>query len=176
MASADIASPIRAASGRVMDAAGRLRLPVRSGRFWLVQVGVLFVAFLDEIVLDLMRFLPPFEIPRSTVTALLLIPVIYAALNFGVHGAVGTALWATALMCPDWLFIGGVAPPHTRGAGADTAIPTTGARAAVTCRRCAALPSCARGGCGVGGRGVGAGGAGAAASRGGTARQRGRRV
>src|ERR1035437_6566508 len=112
MASADIASPIRAASGRVMDAAGRLRLPVRSGRFWLVQVGVLFVAFLDEIVLDLMRFLPPFEIPRSTVTALLLIPVIYAALNFGVHGAVGTALWATALMCPDWLFIGGLTPAN----------------------------------------------------------------
>src|SRR5674476_342619 len=108
MASADIASPIRAASRRFMDAAGRLRLPVRSGRFWLVQVGVLFVAFLDEIVLDLMRFLPPFEIPRSTVTALLLVPVIYAALNFGVHGAVGTALWATALMFPDWLFISGV--------------------------------------------------------------------
>jgi signal transduction histidine kinase len=69
---------------------------------------VLFVAFLDEIVLDVMHFLPPFEIPRSTVTALLLIPVIYAALNFGVRGAVGTALWATVLMFPDWLFIAGV--------------------------------------------------------------------
>jgi signal transduction histidine kinase len=84
------------------------RLPLRSGRFWVVQLGVLFVAFLDEIVLDVMQFLPPFEIPRSTVTALLLIPVIYAALNFGVRGAVGTALWATVLMFPDWLFIAGV--------------------------------------------------------------------
>jgi signal transduction histidine kinase len=91
-----------------MDAVARLRLPVSSGRFWVVQAGVLAVAFLDEIVLDILHVQPPFEIPRSTVTALLLIPVIYAALNFGVHGAVGTALWATALMCPDWLFIAGV--------------------------------------------------------------------
>ena len=112
MASGDVASPIRAAPGRVLDAVDRLRLPVRSGRFWIVQAGVLIVAFLDEIVLDVFHFLPPFEIPRSTVTALLLIPVIYAALNFGVHGAVGTAMWATALMCPDWLFINGVTPTN----------------------------------------------------------------
>ena len=112
MASADVASPIRALPGRLLDATDRLRLPVRSGRFWIVQAGVLAVAFLDEIVLDILHFLPPFDIPRSTVTALLLIPVIYAALNFGVHGAVGTALWATALMCPDWLFIGGVTPTN----------------------------------------------------------------
>src|SRR5664279_592301 len=105
MASAEISTPIQAVPGRVQNLAVRLRLPLTSWRFWVVQAGVLLVAFLDEIVLDLMRFLPPFEIPRSTVTALLLIPVIYAALNFGVRGAVGTALWATALMCPDWLFI-----------------------------------------------------------------------
>jgi signal transduction histidine kinase len=112
MASADIATPIRAVPGRIQGAVGRLRLPLTSWRFWVVQTGVLLVAFLDEIVLDLLRFLPPFDIPRSTVTALLLIPVIYAALNFGVYGAVGTALWATALMCPDWLFIGGLTPAN----------------------------------------------------------------
>jgi signal transduction histidine kinase len=84
-----------------------LRLPLRSGRFWVVQAGVLFVAFLDEVVLDVLGVEPPFEIPRSSITSLLLVPVIYAALNFGVRGAVGTALWATALMFPDWLLIGG---------------------------------------------------------------------
>jgi len=112
MTNPDVSIPIRSGAARVVDAAARLGLPVKSARFWLVQVGVLCVAFLDEIVLDLMRFLPPFEIPRSTVTALLLIPVVYAALNFGVRGAVGTALWATALMCPDWLFIGGLTPAN----------------------------------------------------------------
>src|SRR5450631_1713741 len=112
MTNPDVSIPIRSGAARVVDAAARLGLPVKSARFWLVQVGVLCVAFLDEIVLDLMRFLPPFEIPRSTVTALLLIPVVYAALNFGVRGAVGTALWTTALMCPDWLFIGGLTPAN----------------------------------------------------------------
>jgi signal transduction histidine kinase len=112
MVSADVRSPVSAVPGRVQEAASRFRLPLTSWRFWVVQFGVLLVAFLDEIVLDLLRFLPPFDIPRSTVTALLLIPVIYAALNFGVRGAVGTALWATALMCPDWLFIGGLTPAN----------------------------------------------------------------
>src|SRR5665811_1206623 len=103
--STDALSSTRAAARGVLDAVRGLSPPVSSGRFWLVQVGVLLVAFLDEVVLDIMGFLPPFEIPRSTITALLLIPVIYAALNFGVRGAVGTALWATALMFPDWLWI-----------------------------------------------------------------------
>jgi signal transduction histidine kinase len=112
MASADIATRLPGAHGPVLDGVGRLHLPLSSWRFWVVQVGVLMVAFLDEIVFDFLRFLPPLDIPRSTVTALLLIPVIYAALNFGVNGAVGTALWATALMCPDWLFIGGLTPAN----------------------------------------------------------------
>src|ERR1035437_7170988 len=124
MASADIATPIRAVPGRVLDAASRLRLPLTSWRFWLVQIGVLFVAFLADILLDIVHFPPPFDIPRSTVTALFLTPVIYAALNFGVHGAVGTALWATALMCPDWLFIGGVEPATVWGEIRRMATPT----------------------------------------------------
>src|SRR5450759_5957855 len=106
--STDALSSTRAAASGVLDAVRGLSPPVSSGRFWLVQVGVLLVAFLDEILLDIMHFLPPFQIPRSTVSALLLVPVIYAALNFGVPGAVGTALWAAALMFPDWLFISGV--------------------------------------------------------------------
>ncbi|MBC7558206.1 MAG: sensor histidine kinase [Dermatophilaceae bacterium] len=108
MTSTEIHAPTRVFAAPAMGVWDRLGLPLGSGRFWLVQAGVLLVAFLDEILLDVMQFLPPFEIPRSTVTALLLIPVVYAALNFGVRGAVGTALWATALMIPDWLFITGV--------------------------------------------------------------------
>jgi signal transduction histidine kinase len=89
-----------------------LRPPVRDVRFWLVQAGVLLVALLDE-VLDVLGVQPPFGIPRSTITVLLLVPVIYAALNFGVRGAVATALWATALMVPDWLLIAGVSTAST---------------------------------------------------------------
>jgi len=83
-----------------------LRPPVRDVRFWLVQVVVLFVAVLDE-VLDVLGVQPPLGIPRSTITVLLLVPVIYAALNFGVRGAVATALAATLLMIPDWFLIAG---------------------------------------------------------------------
>jgi two-component system sensor histidine kinase DegS len=86
----------------------RLRPPVGDRRFWVVQAGVLFVAVTDMIVLDVVGLQLPFGIPRSTITALLLVPVIYAALNFGVRGAVATALWATAIMIPDWFFIEGV--------------------------------------------------------------------
>jgi signal transduction histidine kinase len=82
-----------------------MRPPVRSGRFWIVQAGVLFVVLVDEIVLDVMGVQLPFGIPNAKITALLLIPIMYAAMNFGVRGAVGTALWATALLVPDLLFI-----------------------------------------------------------------------
>src|SRR5665647_110334 len=88
-----------------LDAVRRLRPPVSSRQFWLVQAGVLFVAFVDEVVLDYMGVRLPFGIPSAAITALLLIPVIYAAMNFGVRGGVGTALWATALLVPDWLFL-----------------------------------------------------------------------
>jgi signal transduction histidine kinase len=98
----------RALGSRALDVGRGLRLPVRAARFWVVQAGVLLVAFLDEVILDVLHVQLPFEIPRSTITTLLLVPVIYAALNFGVRGAVGTALWATVLMFPDWLFIAGV--------------------------------------------------------------------
>jgi signal transduction histidine kinase len=95
----------QAGAKQILDATRRLRPPVRSRRFWVVQAGVLFVAFLDELVLDYMGVQLPFGIPNAAITALLVIPVIYAAMNFGVRGGVGTALWATALLVPDWFFI-----------------------------------------------------------------------
>jgi signal transduction histidine kinase len=94
-----------ARGSRTLAAIGRIRPPVSSGRFWIVQAGVLWVAFLDEVVLDYMGVRLPFGIPNAKITALLLIPVVYAALNFGIRGAVSTAMWATVLMFPDWLFI-----------------------------------------------------------------------
>ena len=85
-----------------------LGLPVRSRQFWIVQAGVLFVAFLDEITLYVVHPPPDFMIPPSTIAGLLLVPVIYAALNFGVRGSLSTSLWATVLMFHDWVIPGGV--------------------------------------------------------------------
>lgn len=86
----------------------RLLPPVRSSRFWIVQSGVLLVAFLDEIIYDLFGVSHTFHIPRSTITGLLLVPVIYAALNFGVRGSISTGIWATVLMFHDWIFVHGI--------------------------------------------------------------------
>jgi len=94
----------------ILPAVRWLGLPLRSGRFWIVQAGVLFVAFLDELTQYVLNPPPDFEIPISTITGLLLMPVVYAALNFGVRGSVSTALWATVLMFHDWIFTPGLPP------------------------------------------------------------------
>src|SRR5665811_2180608 len=100
---------LRHPSGSLILAVVRwLGLPVRSRQFWIVQAGVLLVAFLDEIMNFVPNVPPDFVIPPSTIAGLMLVPVIYAALNFGVRGSVGTALWATVLMFHDWIFTPGL--------------------------------------------------------------------
>lgn len=86
-----------------------LRPPVSEPRFWVVQAGVLGLAALHDVVLDDLSSQSFAAVPAPTSSGLLLIPVIYAALNFGVRGAVGTALWSTALLIPNWF----VAPEGT---------------------------------------------------------------
>lgn len=77
--------------------------PTHTIQFWIVQAGVVGVAFLHEYLLDDRHDLLPLGYPTSMTASLLLVPVIYAALNFGVRGSVATGLWATALMVPDIL-------------------------------------------------------------------------
>jgi len=87
--------------------------PVRSVRFWIVQAGVLSVALLHDIVL---ASIPgaghAFGVPDAMTSAFLLIPVIYAALNFGVRGSVATAVWATALIAPHWWLMPDLSRTH----------------------------------------------------------------
>jgi len=94
----------------ILRAARWLGLPVRSRPFWIVQLGVLLVAFLDEITQYVLHPPADFVIPPSTIAGLLLVPVVYAALNFGVRGSVSTSLWATVLMFHDWVIPGDVSP------------------------------------------------------------------
>lgn len=89
---------------RVLDALRWLSPPTRSVQFWIVQVGVVGVAVVHDYLLDDRHDLLPFRYPPSLTVLLLLVPIIYAALNFGVRGSVATGLWATALMIPDILF------------------------------------------------------------------------
>lgn len=79
-----------------------LHPPIGEVRFWVVQAGVLALALFHDVVLVFLDAHDLAGVPAPTTSVLLLIPVIYAALNFGVRGAIGTALWATVLIVPHW--------------------------------------------------------------------------
>ncbi|ABL82444.1 MULTISPECIES: ATP-binding protein [unclassified Nocardioides] len=87
----------------MLGALAQVRPPVREPRFWVVQAAVLTLAGVHDFVLDKLHAHYLAGVPAPTTSALLLIPVVYAALNFGVRGAVGTSLWATVLIVPHWL-------------------------------------------------------------------------
>jgi two-component system, NarL family, sensor histidine kinase DegS len=78
----------------------RFRLRLHDRRFWVVQALVISIT-LAHTLLEATRhlgLLPDLALlPVSTY----FIPVVYAALNFGVEGAVPTALWSAVLTVPN---------------------------------------------------------------------------
>ena len=76
----------------------RVPVPLDSPKFWITQCGVL-------IVLTIHTLLRLAGEPTPLTASLMLIPVLYAALAFGVTGAIATASWATALFAVHWLFL-----------------------------------------------------------------------
>lgn len=102
MSGADAVAAPPAQPRRILAMLWSLRPPISEPRFWVVQAGVLGLAALHDVVLDHLGSHSLAGVPAPTSSGLLLIPVIYAALNFGVRGAVGTALWSTALIIPNW--------------------------------------------------------------------------
>ncbi|HEY8811514.1 MAG TPA: sensor histidine kinase [Candidatus Dormibacteraeota bacterium] len=80
-----------------------LRPPVRDRRFWIVQGLVILIAMFHEAA-DSTSFLHPLGIPAFATVALFLVPIVYAALNFGITGSLATAAWVTLLTAPDFFF------------------------------------------------------------------------
>lgn len=71
--------------------------PVRQRAFWAVQGLTFAIAFVHSIIArndapDALYLVP---------TSLFFIPVVYAALKFGIRGSIPTAIWSTALTVPD---------------------------------------------------------------------------
>ncbi len=85
-----------------------IRPPVRDARFWIVQALVVGLAA-GHLVLDAVSAAEPDIIPAGIPVALLLAPVSYAALRYGLSGSAATAVWATLLWLPDLLL------PRNRG-------------------------------------------------------------
>ena len=80
---------------------GRRRLfrnRLRDRRFWMIQGMILAVTLLYAVfeATEPPRLARLYFVPAS----LYLFPVLYASLNFGIEGAVPTALWSTALAFP----------------------------------------------------------------------------
>lgn len=82
--------------------------PVREVRFWVVQAMVVLIAGIHLLV-DLHSPVEAGAFPAGTPVALLVIPVGYAALRYGLSGSAATGVWATLLWLPDLLL------PHDQG-------------------------------------------------------------
>jgi signal transduction histidine kinase len=76
--------------------------PVREGRFWIIQATVLFIAGLHLLV-DLHISAAAGAFPAGLPVALLILPVGYAALRYGLAGSAATGIWATLAWLPDLL-------------------------------------------------------------------------
>ncbi len=85
-----------------------LQPPVRERAFWAVQAMVVFWAII-HLEVDLHNSLQTSVLPHGVPIDLLLIPVGYAALRYGLSGSAATTLWAIILWSPDLLL------PHDEG-------------------------------------------------------------
>ena len=87
--------------------------PLRDWRFYALQAAVVLIAAV-HLELDLHSSLETSGFPVGIPVALLVVPVAYAALRYGLAGSAATGLWATLLWLPDLLL------PHDQGhAGSD---------------------------------------------------------
>ena len=76
--------------------------PVSEGRFWIIQAMVLVIAGVHLFV-DLHVSAETGAFPAGLPVALLILPVGYAALHYGLAGSASTGIWATLAWLPDLL-------------------------------------------------------------------------
>lgn len=84
------------------DALHAWQPPLARREFWAVQLLVVAIAaghvLLESVAgetFPALAFIP---------TSLFLVPVVYAALNFGIHGSLPTALWSAVLTVPNLVY------------------------------------------------------------------------
>ena len=103
--------PARAGLPKVLRSA--VRPPVGDARFWAVQAMVVVITG-AHLLADLHSPDERGTFPGGLPVALLILPVGYAALHYGLSGSAATGVWAALLWLPDLLL------PHDRGhAGSD---------------------------------------------------------
>ena len=100
------ARPARAELAAVLRRAAHP--PVGDARFWAIQAMVVVIAAV-HLEADLHPTLETSGFPAGIPVALLVVPVAYAALRYGLGGSAATGLWGTLLWLPDLLL------PHDQG-------------------------------------------------------------
>ncbi len=75
----------------------------RNWHFWAVQGLVIGIAAIHDII-EVGGYLPSLGMLYFVPISLFFVPVVYAALNFGFAGALATALWATVITIPNFVF------------------------------------------------------------------------
>jgi signal transduction histidine kinase len=76
-----------------------LKPPLRDSRFWAVQFTVLLITLIHY-YLDVTKVFT--GSPWSSIPVfVLLLPVGYAAIKYGLHGSAATSVWSTVLWIPD---------------------------------------------------------------------------
>lgn len=85
--------------------------PIGEAAFWVVQAMVVVMAGIHLFV-DLQSSISGGSFPTGVPVDLLLIPVGYAALRYGLSGSAATALWAVLLWLPDLALPGGRGHPE----------------------------------------------------------------
>ncbi len=81
-----------------------LRPPLRDRRFWYIQALILALVG-GHLALDISAVRLPLGAPDYPTIGLFLLPVVYAALRFGIGGACASAAWGTVLMLPDLIVV-----------------------------------------------------------------------
>src|ERR1019366_8894120 len=81
---------------------GAFHPPLRDASFWALQVAVVTLAGF-HFYLDSSGILESTTFPTGSPVGLLLLPVLYSALRYGLAGSAATAIWATLLWFPDLL-------------------------------------------------------------------------
>lgn len=80
-----------------------VRVPIRDPRFWLAQSLILGIAGVHDSI-EILGLVPDLGMLYFVPTALFFMPVVYAAINFGIRGSLATVVWCTILTLPNWLF------------------------------------------------------------------------
>ena len=92
-----------------------LRPPMRDGAFWIIQATVLVIVGLHYFV-DVHPSIVGNALPSGVPVAILVIPIGYAALRYGLPGSAATTLWTVLLWLPDLML------PHDEGHAGDDLI------------------------------------------------------